>query len=298
MNPRPTAETLYRCYPDGYGPHLAPPPATSASGTASNVKQERPWYLRYLPLRFVPGLKPLYYWLTEDLSQPVPAKPINDGEVARPQAFELGCSTGGYLSKLAADGWDVVGVEPSESASNKARNSGLTVHTGVLDSVTLPEGSFDSAAAWMVIEHVLYPATTLQQIHSLLKPGGQLLISVPNAGCWEPKVFRSAWYVWELPRHLHHFTANKIRGLLEQTGFTNIRIDHQRNVLNIIGSLGILLRRWSLTRRLGNRLLRYPNSPNMWVQLALSPLARLLSILRQGGRLTVRAERSREGEVP
>jgi SAM-dependent methyltransferase len=292
MNPRPTAATLHRCYPDSYGPHLASPPDIDKPDVC--VTPERPWYLRYLPLRYVPGLKPLYHWLTDDFSQPLPPKPATTASSENPRAFELGCSTGGYLSRLAADGWDVVGVEPSESASEKARASGLTVHTGVLDFVSLPEASFDSAAAWMVIEHVLYPLTTLRQIHRLLKPGGTLLISIPNTGCWEPRVFRSAWYVWELPRHLQFYTPRSIRNVLESAGFNNVRVSHQRNVLNIIGSSGILLRRFSLTRRLGDRLLRYPDSPNMWIQLIISPIARLLSLIRQGGRLTIMAERPHE----
>jgi len=294
MNPRPTADTLHRCYPDSYSPHQASLPTTSV--TDANAAANRPWYLRYLPLRYIPGLRFLYHWLTDDFSQPFPTKPEANDQDQRPRAFELGCSTGSYLARLTAAGWDAEGVEPSESASQKARAAGLTVHTGALDNVTLPEESFDSAAAWMVIEHVFYPLTTLRQIHRLLKPGGTLLISIPNSGCWEPKIFRSAWYVWELPRHLQFFNPQSIRRVLEEAGFTNVGISHQRNVLNVIGSLGILLRRFSLTRGLGNRLLRYPDSPNMWVQLMLSPVARLLSAIRQGGRLTIRAERLSQGE--
>ena len=139
----------------------------------------------------------------------------------------------------------------------------------------------DVGAAVVVIEHVFDPVQTLTQLHDLLKPGGQLLISIPNAGCWEPFIFRSAWYVWELPRHLQHFTPSKIRSVLRRAGFADVRVIHQRNLLNIIGSLGILLKRFFLTRWLGEWLLRYPDSPRMWIQLMLSPVAHLLAAIRQ-----------------
>ena len=205
--------------------------------------------------------------------------------------MELGCSTGSYLAKLTAAGWDAEGVEPDEAASEAARNAGFRVHTGVLDDVSLPEAFCDCAVAWMVIEHVPDPVATLRQLHDALKPGGQLIISVPNAGCWERYVFRSAWYGWEPPRHLHQFAPSRIRDVLKSAGFVSVRIVHQRNMLYIIGSLGIMLRRFSLTKRVGEQLLRYPEAPTMWVQLMLSPIAHLLALFRQAGRLTIEAER-------
>ncbi len=289
MNPRPTSDTLHLCYPEYYGPHVSTPP--TVSGDSSEAQSETPWYLRFLPLRYVPGLKSLYYWLTNDRGQLLPRGPLESENAVPPRALELGCATGGYLAKLVAIGWDVVGVEPGKIASEKARECGFNVHTGVLDDVSLPAASFDCAAAWMVVEHVVDPVTTLRQLHDLLKPGGQLLISVPNGGCWERLLFRSSWYVWELPRHLHYFTPSSVRDVLKTSGFVNTRVIHQRNVLYIIGSLGVFLGRFSLTKNIGARLRKYPDSPRLWVQLAISPLAHLMAICRQGGRLTITAER-------
>lgn len=288
MNPRPTAETLHLCYPAGYGPHRSTIPApTSEPAAVTSV----PWYLRYLPLRHVPGLKSFYQWLTEDLGQPLPTTPPSVGREGSPTALELGCATGQYLSRLRDAGWDVTGIEPSEAASRKAVEAGFRIHRGVLDDFEISEQAFDSVTAWMVVEHTIDPVTTLKKFFQLLKPGGQILISIPNAGCWEPFVFRSAWYLWEAPRHLHHFSPAQIRELLANAGYTDIRILHQRNVLNIVGSLGIACGRFRLTGGLGNMLLCYPESPNMWIKIGLSPIAHLLSWCRQGGRLTVSATR-------
>jgi len=322
MNPRPTLECLGDCYPDDYGPHQNIPDAASSRQTADQspadesaaqaapsavsaaasleASVQRPWYLRYLPLKSIPGLKRFYEWLLADRSQWFPAEwpddsaagtPAVDPDRSSPRGFELGCAAGAYLGQLRARGWQVCGVEPGERPAAAARAAGLDVATGTLDSQPQPEQSFDFAASWMVIEHVPDPRATLTQMFQLLRPGGVLAISVPNAGCWEPRFFGSAWDAWDLPRHLHHFSPTSIRRLLTECGFTHVQIIHQRNVLNIIGSLGIALTRRNSHSRLGNWLLRYPHEPRLWLQLLLAPLTHLLAFLRQGGRLTVVARR-------
>ena len=57
------------------------------------------------------------------------------------------------------------GVEPGAAAAEEARGSGLNVHHGVLDSLDYERESFDLVAAWMVLEHVPDPRTTLTQMH-------------------------------------------------------------------------------------------------------------------------------------
>lgn len=294
LNPRPTLESLASCYPENYGPHqnAAKPLPDSNSGSVSAAEPAAtPWYLRYLPLRHIPFLKPLYYWLTDDRGQPLPKLPSLSGPSV-PKALELGCATGSYLSKLTAAGWDACGIEPGVEASEKARAAGFKVTTGTLDDVALSPESVDAVAAWMVLEHVVDPMQTLGQMHDALAPGGQLLMSAPNAGSWERMFFGSSWYAWEPPRHLHHFSPLRIRRILQRVGFVNVRIVHQPNVLNLIASLGIALSRIGVLRGIGERLIRYPESPNMWIQLLLSPLAHVLALLRQSGRLTIFAERS------
>lgn len=315
MNPRPVPESLGDCYPEQYGPHQSAPSVASQSsvvtGRASTVEKRtdsrgRPLYLRILPLRYIPGLKAFYSWLIEDRSQPVPT-PImisptvspavgrqrHDGSNAsqQPRALELGCATGHYLTRLTDAGWVATGIEPGERPAAIAIQSGLDVQCGTLESCRFPADFFELAAAWMVIEHVPDPRGTLQELHRLLKPDGTLLFSIPNAGCWEPKVFGRYWYVWELPRHLHHFTPRSIRMLLTQVGFSEIKIIHQRNLSNVIGSLALVtLASWPESR-IGRWLLRYPDTPSTLLKLMLAPIAHVLAWLGQGGRLTISARR-------
>lgn len=313
MNPRPTAESMGDCYPAHYGPHQEPPTISlSAAVTPKDAGDktvatdaavpQRPLYLRILPLRFVPGLRPFYRWLMDDCSQPAPAPReivTRFGETthAAPRAFELGCATGRYLQRLQRIGWKVTGVEPGIVPAATARDAGLDVHCGTLDSCAMPAAEFDLATAWLVLEHVPDCRHTLMQLFAILKPGGQLLISIPNAGCWEPRVFGRHWYVWELPRHLHYFTPDSIRRLLTECGYTSIRITHQRTMLNVVGSLGMSILSRFPRCRAGQWLKSYPGRPTLAGQLLLAPLSHMLAFIRQGGRLTISAQRP-SGPLP
>jgi SAM-dependent methyltransferase len=294
MNPRPVRESLADCYPPDYSPHV--PTAQNATDPAPGAAP-RPWYLRWLPLRYIPGLKRLYNWLLDDRSQPVPSAAKHRAAVDMPadaplRALEIGCATGRYLKRLETVGWQVQGVELSSWAAARATAAGLPVHCGMLQ--TLPDDGcpYDLAAAWHVLEHVPDVRGTLQELLRRLRPGGQLLISIPNAGCWEPRFFGSAWYLWELPRHLHAFTPRSITRLLSECGFVDIRVQHQRTLLNVFGSLGIALLNRRPRSRLGHWLKSYPEQPRLFLQLLLAPTAHLLAFVGQGGRLTIFARKA------
>ena len=307
MNPRPVLECLGDCYPDHYGPHQsaakmpAPSPAeiSAAAGQVDPVSAARPLYLRILPVRYIPGLKRFYNWLIDDRSQPVPFPSAllpadavgRDCATERPRALEIGCATGEYLVRLQEAGWNATGIEPGVRPAGIAKDRGLDVYCGMLETCQLKAASFDIAAAWMVVEHVPDPRDTLQRIHALLKPGGILFFSIPNAGCWEATFFGRNWFVLELPRHLHHFTPVSIQTLLEQCGYANISITHQRNLSNVVGSVALMIfSRWPESR-FGRWLFNYPHRPTFGMKLLLAPWAHLIAWIRQGGRLTISAHR-------
>lgn len=299
MNPRPTLATLSLCYPVGYGPHEPAKDsrteivqgATSESATDSNeaaselaadsARSKSPWYLSGL-VRGIPGLKSLYYWLSDNRSEVLP-EPKTDNC----KAIELGCATGKYLVRLRDAGWNAEGIELVESAAVEAKNLGFQTHIGTLDSANLDANSYQAAFAWHVLEHLPDPRAALTEFHRILQSGGTLAFSIPNVSCWEPVIFGRNWYVWELPRHLQFYGPASIRRLLGETGFDEIRIVHQRTLLNVIGSVALSMQRIFPRSRLAKKLLAYPDHPSMWWQLLLAPAAIFLAMIRQGGRLTV-----------
>jgi SAM-dependent methyltransferase len=293
MNPQPAPESLAACYPDGYVPHQLGPAGADPAGTGTSPAAEEsppaparagrgPWYLTAWPRR-IPGLRRLYYWLTDTKSQYVPPQ-----AGPTPRALEIGCATGDFLERLARNGWSVRGVELAMAPAEAARRRGFDVHTGTLESAGFDTASFDAVFAWMVIEHLPDPRATLEEIHRLVVPGGWFVFSVPNLGCWEPRVFGRYWLGFDVPRHLQYFTPRSLRRLLSASGFAVERIIHQPSPLYPLGSVGMWLRERFPHRRMGHRMLNwYFQNPPLWVTLLLAPLARLQALVRQSGRLTV-----------
>lgn len=290
MNPVPSAESLATCYPSAYGPHAGQVADTSSPSLEDSPGQslagqsktnQSPWYLSS-GFRRMPGLRSLYYWLSDTRSNYLPAPPAENA-----RAIELGCATGSFLTKLADAGWQAEGVELVGTAAAVAQQAGFSVHVGTLQSAKLASDTYEAALAWMVIEHVPDPKSVFCEFYRILKHKGQLAFSVPNVSCWEPFVFGRSWYVWEVPRHIQYFGPRSLRRLLRESGFDEIQIVHQRNVLNVIGSLGIALRRLRPNSKLASRLIDCPNRLSMWWQLLLAPVAIFLALIRQGGRLTV-----------
>jgi SAM-dependent methyltransferase len=277
LNPRPTPDAIGRYYPADYAPFRLEQAGGDASSSRGRVSR---W------LRAIPGLHALVLWLIESRAQYVPS-PMAAGS----RALELGCADGAFLKQLEQLGWKAQGIEPSPAAASVARSRGLEVQVGTLESASLASGQFDAVFAWMVLEHLHEPRETLAEIHRVLKPGGWLAFCVPNFGCWERHVFGRYWYALQLPTHLQHFTPRPLRKLLDDSGFEVVEMIHQRNLSNVVGSFGLMLRTWFPGSRLGERLIRFTDNPNALGLLLLSPFARLMALLRQGGRLTVAARR-------
>lgn len=287
-NPRPAAEDLSRYYPADYAPHHGADQSTAASpATRAAESGAAPWYLSR-PIRAIPGLRRLYYWLRADdvyLFPPLAENPL--------RTLELGCAHGGFLQQLRDRGWQAQGVELASEAAERARRRGFEVHVGTLESAQLPAEQFDAAFAWMVIEHVHDPLATLVELHRLLVPCGWLSLSVPNANCWERAIFGNYWFGLQLPTHLQHFSRAGVIHTLDRAGFEVVQVRSQAHLLTLIGSLGLWLRAQRATRRLGQWLLDYCTHPRMWGQVLLAPLAKLLAAWGQTGCLTVLARRKR-----
>jgi 2-polyprenyl-3-methyl-5-hydroxy-6-metoxy-1,4-benzoquinol methylase len=137
----------------------------------------------------------------------------------RGRVLDVGCGRGFLLEAFRRRGWAVQGTELSEASSAHAREVlGLTVHVGTLDSLDLPEGSLDAATLWHVLEHVQDPVRLLAGIRKLLRPGGALLVSVPNFGSPEARAAGAGWFHLDVPRHLVHFTPRTLEASLREAG--------------------------------------------------------------------------------
>lgn len=102
--------------------------------------------------------------------------------------IELGCSAGGTGREVleAGKAGRYVGLEMSEEAAFIAAQTLSEVHVGDVQDMDLSPfaGQFDALVASEVMEHLIDPWAVLKRLATCLKPGGQVVISVPNVAHW------------------------------------------------------------------------------------------------------------------
>lgn len=125
--------------------------------------------------------------------------------------LEVGCGTGIFLNEMHRRGWSVVGLDPNQYASEFARKRfGLEVFSGTLEEFNPSPEAFDVICAWDVVEHLPEPAKDLRRMKQALRPGGLLVLSVPNLASLDLRLFGDSWLGWDLPRHLYFFPNNAL----------------------------------------------------------------------------------------
>jgi SAM-dependent methyltransferase len=132
--------------------------------------------------------------------------------------LDVGCNEGRGLRIYERNGFEVEGLELNERSAQVARAKGFTVHTGLLESFT-PDTPYDVVVLSNVLEHSLDPRTMLIDIARVLRPGGQVWISCPNATSSLRSIFGVYWINWHVPFHIAFFSGTSLCTLLKQTGF-------------------------------------------------------------------------------
>ncbi len=147
--------------------------------------------------------------------------------------LELGPGLGNLLVEAASRGYDVTGVEYSES-SVRAANERLgspRVLQGSIGDVHLPPGSFDVAVLADVIEHTRDPLGDLRHVWRALRAGGVLFIAVPSLDSWSARLMRKRWIDFKL-EHLFYFDSLTMQSMLFRAGFEHVQISPGRKWLS------------------------------------------------------------------
>jgi SAM-dependent methyltransferase len=137
------------------------------------------------------------------------------------KVLDIGCGRGLLLNKLRERGWEPRGTELSEEAAAYARHKlNLPVTTEELRECRFPGEEFDLVILWHVLEHVQEPRAMLEEVSRILKPGGVLLVAVPNFGSYEARRTGPGWFHLDVPRHLTHFTPRTLGEALGLAGLS------------------------------------------------------------------------------
>lgn len=151
----------------------------------------------------------------------------------RGRLLDVGCAEGTFLELARRRGWDVCGAELSAFAAAAAsRRLGLEIFCGELIEARYPDDSLDVVTLWHVLEHVREPARYLGEIRRIIRPGGLLVIAVPNV---DDYIMQAAYRIVrgrpqrlfskeDREIHLYHYSAKTIGMYLERAGFSVMRI--------------------------------------------------------------------------
>ncbi len=146
---------------------------------------------------------------------------IEDLEAYGPKGpvLDVGCGSGYFLEAAARRGWGPVqGVELNSWMVDMGRESGLEIREGQLREQGYEDESFQLIGFWDVIEHTNNPLAELAEAHRILRPGGLLVLLVPDAESFWARVLGERW--WAVIRmHLFYFTLETATRMLQQSGF-------------------------------------------------------------------------------
>lgn len=134
------------------------------------------------------------------------------------RVLDIGCGRGDFLLACRRKGWQVAGVEQDAAPIMEMRRSldFEVMPLSMLDD--LPDASFDAITMWHVLEHLPDPRRALAQARRLLRPGGSLVVEVPNFASWQARMSPTHWFHLDPPRHLLQFERGTLGAMIEAEG--------------------------------------------------------------------------------
>ncbi len=221
LDPMPREEDIGRAY-QSYHTHQQVLPCDSGRGLAGSIE------------RMLRRVHNLVFLATPIRRERERLDLMYVGSLPPGKILDVGCGNGDRLARFRILGWDAQGQEVDPKAAAEARRiSGVPVHLGRLEEAGFPDGSFDAITMNHVIEHVHDPVSLLQECRRILRIGGTLVITTPNAESYGHDRFGASWRGLEPPRHLHLFSQHTLHLTAVHAGF--VKCDTWTSAANASG---------------------------------------------------------------
>jgi 2-polyprenyl-6-hydroxyphenyl methylase/3-demethylubiquinone-9 3-methyltransferase len=141
--------------------------------------------------------------------------------------FEVGCGNGAIAKALESTGFEVTGVDPSESGIAHAAHPRLRLGSAY-DDLAAQYGRFPVVLSLEVVEHCVQPRDYAKTVYELLEPGGLALVSTPFHGYWKNLALAVSGRMddhftalWD-GGHIKFWSERTLRQLLSEAGFAPI----------------------------------------------------------------------------
>lgn len=221
---------------------------------------------------------------------------VNGRSLRGQRSLDVGCFNGFFVCALLDAGFDAFGLDFNQRAVEYGlREYSLRgrLQTCNVEDLAARRERYDVVTCFEVIEHVHDPAALVDNIVSLLNPGGLLVVSTPNSRmCWRPRLDYP-------PHHLSRFTPRALDLLLRKFGLAVLTHEEQMSLVDLARHFtGAMfrsrndksLRGGELPRStFANSMRRFLNRFRPVLNMAAGPLDRILywSGLRYIGQLVV-----------
>ena len=139
--------------------------------------------------------------------------------------LDMGYGEGALLSVAQSEGWRCHGTEVASDALAVGRSRGWVVSRDTQDPQQFPPHSFDVVTLVETLEHVAEPRALLEDAARLLRGGGLLYLTTPNANSLNRRILGARWSVVSPPEHLTLWTA---RGLVLATSAMGFKVRRLR----------------------------------------------------------------------
>ncbi|MCC6832209.1 MAG: class I SAM-dependent methyltransferase [Thermoleophilia bacterium] len=201
--------------------------------------------------------------------------------------MDVGAGAGLRADALLGLGARVLALEPDPVEAMRATTA--LRGRAVVRSVGLAELEphavrADAVLCWHVLEHLPDLDLSLARMRDALRPGGTLLVAVPNAGGAEARLLGGRWQGWEPARHRWHLTRHALRNVLTGAGLADIRIAARGGWAPALGLAA------SVAPSLDPQLTPSP-LPGLALAAALTPVSGLARLAGAGPQLVAVARR-------
>ena len=135
--------------------------------------------------------------------------------------LDIGAGVGDFLSVCKNDGWQTIGIEPSDKAKAIAKNKGVSFVENLSE---LESNSYDVITMWHVLEHVPDLENQIKELKRLIKPTGTVIIAVPNFKSYDASYYGKYWAAYDIPIHLWHFSKKAIKKLFAKEELELVKV--------------------------------------------------------------------------
>jgi SAM-dependent methyltransferase len=158
--------------------------------------------------------------------------------------LDLGCGSGWFLRDMRDKGWEVHGVEINSAAAELGRRQAqLDIFAGTIQQANFPTDHFDYVRSNHSFEHITCPNETLEEIRRVLRPGGKLMIGVPNVAGLNARLFQEYWWYLGAPVHPFTYSVDTLSRFLKKHEFGILEVNYNSDCSGILGSVQIWLNR-------------------------------------------------------